>query len=86
MVRRLCPNDNSLIPLTAEVVDGAEVVRFFWCCSCMELFAFVGEPGRLAAGFARNTERGTWRLFRARGEDRDVQAAVAAVSAVGPQE
>lgn len=85
MVRRPCPNDNSLIPLPAKVLDGAEMVRFFWCCSCMELFAFVGEPGRFAAGFARDAERGTWHLFRARGEDRDVQAAVSAVSGVGPQ-
>ncbi len=85
-VRRLCPNDAMPIPLAAEVLEGNEVVRFFWCWSCRELFAFVGEPGQLAAGFAREAVSGAWRLFRAEGADNDVQLAVAAVSRVGPQE
>ena len=50
----------------------------------MELFAFVGDPRRLAAGFGEDG-RGGWRVFRAVGTDRDVQLAVSTVSQVGPQ-
>ena len=84
MVRRPCPNDAMLIPQVAEVRDGPEPVRFFWCWSCGELFAFVGEPGRLAVGFAQD-DPGCWRVFRAMWADRDVRRARAAVSQVGPQ-
>jgi hypothetical protein len=41
----------------------------------------VGEPGRLAVGFAADG-RGGWRMFRAPGSAAEVQAAVAAVSQV----
>ena len=84
MVRRGCPNDNMVIPQVAEVVvDGAEPVRFFWCWSCMELFAFIGDPGTLAAGFAEDG-RGGWRVLQAEGAEREVEAAVAAISQVQP--
>jgi hypothetical protein len=83
MVRCSCPNDAGLIPQVAEVLDGAEPVRLFWCGFCMELFAFVGEPGRLAAGLAEDG-RGGWRVFRATGSRADLQAAVAAASRVKP--
>ena len=83
MVRRLCPNDAMPIPQVAVGLDGAEPVRFFWCWSCMELSAFVGEPGRLAARFAEYG-RGGWRVFRAGGLERELQIACAAVSQVQP--
>ena len=72
MLRRPCPNDSMLIPQVAQVCDGPEMVRFFWCWSCMELFAFIGEPGRLAAGFVKDGQGG-WRTFRASGAVMDVQ-------------
>src|SRR5262245_61008297 len=84
MTRRPCPNDAMLIPKVAEVFSEAEPVQFFWCWSCEELFAFVGGPGRFAAGFAQ-AGRGGWQLFRSRGAERDVQLAAAAVSKVCPQ-
>lgn len=80
MVRCRCPNDAMLIPQVAEVSGAAEPVRFFWCWSCAELFAFVGEPGRFAAGFVE--DGGGWRVFRAVGSPPDMQTAVAAVSQV----
>jgi hypothetical protein len=73
-----------LIPKVAEVFLEAEPVQLFWCWSCEELFAFVGSPGRFAAGFAQ-VRRGGWQRFRSRGAERDVRLAVAAVSQVGPQ-
>ena len=81
MVRRPCPNDGMLIPQVAEMLCGDEPVRFFWCWSCGELNAFVGNPGRLAVRFAEDGHRG-WRVFQAVGTERDVRAALAAVSAV----
>ncbi len=83
MVLCRCPNDAMVIPQAAEVLDGIEAVRFFWRCSCMELFAFVGEPGHLAAGFAQDGHRG-WRVFRAVGTASEVQSAVVTVSQVQP--
>jgi hypothetical protein len=83
MVRRGCPNDGMVIPQVAEVLDGAEPVRFFWCWSCMELFAFLGDPGTLTAGFAEDG-RGGWRVFWAAGGERDLQSALAAVAQVKP--
>lgn len=79
MGRRCCPNDAMPIPQVVEVQGEAGPVRLFWCWSCQELFALVGEPGRLAAGFAGDGQGG-WRVFRAPGSEADVQAAVAAVS------
>jgi hypothetical protein len=76
-----CPNDATRIPQVAEVLEAAALVRFFWCRFCMELFAFVGEARRLAAGFAEDGQGG-WRVFRSVGSDPDVQVAKAAVSRV----
>jgi hypothetical protein len=70
-----------LIPWVAEFLLEGEPVQFYWCWSCAELFAFVGNPGRYAAGFAHAGRRG-WRLFRADGAERDVQLATEAVSRV----
>jgi hypothetical protein len=70
-----------LIPQVAEVPGAAGPVRFFWCWSCMELSAFLGEPDRLVARFGEDG-RGGWRLFRAVGSAADVQAAAVAVSQV----
>ena len=83
MIRCRCPNDAMPIPQVAVVLDTAERVRFFWCWSCMELFAFVGGQDRMAAGFAEDG-RGGWQVFRAVGADPDVQLAVAAVALVRP--
>jgi hypothetical protein len=71
----------------AEACGGAEPVRFFWCRSCMELFAFVGKAsaGRWAASFAQDVESGGWKLWKATSSERDVQLAVDAVSCVPPQ-
>lgn len=72
--RRPCPNDALLIPNVGEACDGAEPVRFFWCWSCMELFALVGNAsaGRWAASFAYDVEAGGWKLWKATGSERDV--------------
>lgn len=78
-----CPNDSMLIPLVAEVVHGTEPIRFYWCWSCKELFAFVGSPGILVAGFAENG-RGGWRVFRKIGNKQSVEMVSAAVLQVGP--
>ena len=85
--RRRCPNDAMLIPKVAEACAGAEPVRFFWCRSCMELFALVGETsgGRWAASFGQDFEAGGWKLWKASGSERDVQLSVDAVSRVPPQ-
>ena len=82
-----CPNDAALIPNVAEACDGAEPVRFFWCGSCMELFALVGKAsaGRWAASFAQDLGAGGWKLWKAISSERDVQLAVDAVSRVPPQ-
>ena len=85
MFQCLCPMDAARIPLTAQVSEGTEVVRFYWCRWCTLLFASVGNPGRLAAGFARDAKFGTWNVFRVIGADHDVQVAVAAVAKVGVQ-
>jgi hypothetical protein len=81
MVRRHCPNDAMPIPQVAEVQGGVGPVRLFWCWSCQELFTLIGEPGRLAAGFAADG-RGGWCVFRAPGSAADVQAAITAISQV----
>jgi hypothetical protein len=72
-----------LIPQVAEVRTAGELVRFFWCWSCEELFAFVGGACVLAAGFA--CQDGSWRVFRRVGNECDTQMAVTAVAQVGPQ-
>ena len=84
---RPCPNDALLIPKVAEACDGAEAVRFFWCRSCMELFALVGKAsrGRWAASFAQDVGADGWKLWKATSSERDVQLAVDAVSCVPPQ-
>jgi hypothetical protein len=84
MLQRPCPNDAMRIPVVAEALTGSEPVRFFWCWSCIELFAFVGDPGVLAVGFAADRPGG-WRVFRAVGTERDVQLALGAVSQLSPQ-
>jgi hypothetical protein len=83
MERRPCPNDAMLVPLVAEDRAGAEPVRFYRCWSCMELSAFVGDPGRLAVRFGRNGDG--WRVFAAEGSDPDTRLAVAALARVRPQ-
>lgn len=83
MAQRPCPNDAMLIPQVAEVLNGGESVRSFWCWSCMELSAFVGNPGKLAVRFAENGRNG-WRVFQAVGCEAEVQVALAAVSHVQP--
>jgi hypothetical protein len=75
-----CPNDNMLIPRVADM-PGAEPVEFFWCWSCRELFAFVGNPARLAAELADDGQGG-WRLFRAVGTEADLRLATAAAACV----
>lgn len=85
MTKRPCPNDAMLIPQVAEDQSGTEPVRFFWCWSCMELFAFIGDIGRLAASFGWNREGGGWCLFSTHGAERDVKIAIAAVTKIGPQ-
>ena len=81
MVQRPCPNDAMFIPLVAEVFRGSDLIQFFWCWSCMELTAFVGDPGTLAVRFAEDG-RGGWRVFHAVGIESEVQAAISAVSHV----
>ena len=79
-MERPCPNDAARIPQVAEVLSGAEPVRFFWCRYCSELFGFVGDPPneRLAARFA--CDRGNrWRIWRREGAEDDVLSAVEAV-------
>jgi len=83
MPRRPFPNDRMVIPQVAEVC-AEELVRFFWCWSCQELFAFVGDPGRLVARLAADGQGG-WRLFRAVGAAHEVQIALAAASQVRPE-
>ena len=83
MAHCACPNDGMDIPLVSEVRVGAEPVRFFWCWSCEELYASVGNPGTDAAGFA-DDGRGGWRVSRVIGPKREVRVAVAAISHVGP--
>jgi hypothetical protein len=80
-----CPNDGMVIRRVAEMFHGTDAVRFFWCWSCAELFAFVGTPGRLAAGFGWDQELGRWFLFRSHGTDDDVHFARLTVVEVGPQ-
>jgi hypothetical protein len=85
----MCPNDAMWIPQVAECSAGAEPVRFYWCWSCEELFAYVGEGpliGRLAAGFARDEEAvGGWRVWKAVGSEHDMQLAMEAVKQVPRQ-
>jgi hypothetical protein len=76
-----CPNDAMLIPLVVEVLDTTEPVRFFWCWSCQELFALLGEPARLVAGLGADGQGG-WRVFRAVGSEPEVQAALYAAARV----
>jgi uncharacterized protein (TIGR02996 family) len=71
------------IPQVAEVLVGGKPVRFFWCWSCMELSAFIGDPGRLAVRFAEDGHVG-WRVFQAVGSELDVQTVVAAAAQVWP--
>jgi hypothetical protein len=87
VVQRPCPNDNTMIPLVAEHLDGPEPVRFYWCRSCGELFAFVGDtpaPGRWAAAFAREHGTSAWRMWKTGGSEQDVRLAVTAVTQVEP--
>jgi hypothetical protein len=73
-----------LIPRVAEFREGPKTVQFFWCWSCMELFAFFGNPGRLAAGFAQEPQ-GQWRVVETVGAENEVRVAIAAVSKVPHQ-
>jgi hypothetical protein len=50
----------------------------------MASFAFVGNPQRFAARFAR-ADRGGWQVFRSGSADRYVRLAVAAVTQVAPR-
>jgi hypothetical protein len=70
-----------LIPLVAQLFAAGEPVRFYWCWSCMELSAFVGEPGNLAVRFASDN-CGGWHVFQAVGAERRVHAAISAVAHV----
>ena len=78
-----CPNDAMQLPQVAEVATDAGPMRFFWCWSCEELFAFAGTPAVLVAGFAEGGQGG-WRVFRAVGGKSAVQAAVVAAAYVSP--
>ena len=56
MVYRPCPNDAMFIPQVAELLDGDVLVRFFWCWWCMELSAFVGDPGTAGLSVSPTTD------------------------------
>jgi hypothetical protein len=81
--RYACPNDGMMIPMMVDVQVEAELVQFFWCWWCAELFASVGNPRRAAGRFKRAGSG--WQLVQSEGAERDVRLAVAAVSHVGPQ-
>jgi hypothetical protein len=83
MVQHRCRNDGMRIPQVAEVLEKGEPVRFYWCWSCEELSAYVGDPPRLAVRFAEDGCGGWW-VFHAPGAECDIQAALSAVSRVHP--
>jgi hypothetical protein len=70
------------IPQVAEVLTAGESVRCFWCWSCAELFAFVGDSSQ-TIGFAEDGQGG-WKLFRAAAPEHEVHTAVAAMAQVRP--
>jgi hypothetical protein len=82
----LCRNDNSWIPLVGEHQRWPEsVVRFFWCPTCSELFAFVGgnEFGdRFAASFAYDNEQRRFVVWKRGDSPKDVESAEGSVSQV----
>jgi hypothetical protein len=81
MTRSSCPNDGALIPQDARVSAGSEVVTLSGCVWCQELFAFLANSGRDAAGFAKDGGGG-WKVFRAFGSVADVRLAETAVAQV----
>lgn len=66
--RGRCRNDSSRIPLVGEHRRWPKpLVRFYWCPSCEELFALVGENelgGRFAASFAFERVGGRFVLWK----------------------
>jgi hypothetical protein len=78
-----CLYDGCPIPLVAEVANGAEGVRFYWCSDCRKLFAAVGDSGRELIVFAV-TGRGEWQMLSSRGTAEEVRAAANAVVRVRP--
>lgn len=83
MARYQCPIDAGIIPQVAEIHVEDKSVRFFWCLFCEDLFAFVGESRRFAAGFARGKHAGWW-VFHRGSIDREVELAEAAISRLPP--
>jgi hypothetical protein len=83
MSRTRCPMDAALIPQVAQVTVGSEIVALSWCKWCQELFAFLVNSNRDAAGFAKDG-RGGWKIFRAFGSEADVRIAEVAATKVNP--
>jgi hypothetical protein len=75
--------DGARIPQVAQVIVGSEIVALSWCKWCQELFAFLVNSDRDAAGFAK-ADRGGWKVFRAFGSEADVQMAKVAAAQVNP--
>ncbi|MFZ1008074.1 MAG: hypothetical protein WAN65_14635 [Candidatus Sulfotelmatobacter sp.] len=83
MSRSRCPMDGALIPQVGQVTVGSEIVALSWCKWCQELFAFLVNSNRDAAGFTKD-DVGGWKVFRAFGSDADVQMAKVAAAQVNP--
>lgn len=80
-----CPNDGVQIPQVGQFGAGSTLVRFYWCWSCQELFAHVGERGTLAATFAQDASR-QWQVLKVLGSEPEKEIALAAVSKVDPKQ
>ena len=83
MGQNRCPMDAALIPQVTQVIVGSEIVALSWCKWCQELFAYLVNSNRDAAGFAKDS-RGGWKIFRAFGSEADVQMAEVAAAQVNP--
>src|ERR1700677_902444 len=77
-----CPRDGMSIPQVAEVLSGGESVRFYWCCDCAELFAFIGKStwGTNVA-FAYDGQGG-WKVSRSSLSSASEPEGLAAMTAV----
>src|SRR5262245_16915151 len=84
--RIFCPNDSMWIPKVADVEegDGRVSYSFYWCWSCMELFAFT-EPAHLLSVRLASNGAGGWRIFEALCDEDAVQRCMKAAASVRPQ-
>jgi len=73
------------IPRVAQFGADATLVQFFWCWSCEELFAYVGDKAVLAASFAKDKSQ-QWRVWKVIGSEHERNMAVSVVTQVDPRQ